>query len=67
MILRVDATPDSPRVFDDGVEWWPMTVFGIKDSNQYLEKMNTTTRVIIIQDSLLKVKGRDIKGKRVST
>jgi hypothetical protein len=44
-----------------------MTVFGIKDSNQYLEKMNTTTRVIIIQDSLLKVKGRDIKGKRVST
>jgi len=30
-----------------------MVVFGIKDSNQYLEKMNTTTRVIIIQDTMI--------------
>jgi hypothetical protein len=28
-----------------------MTIFGIMDLNQYLEKMNTTTRVIIIQDA----------------
>ena len=26
-----------------------MVTFGIMDLNQYLEKMNTTTRVIIIQ------------------
>ena len=35
----------------DRVTPWmrPGVTFGIMDLNQYLEKMNTTTRVIIIQ------------------
>ena len=35
---------------------WGVALFGITDLNQYLEKMNTTTRIILIRIHTLREK-----------